>query len=179
MLAISLSSSGLIRAQPAQPAHDSTNETKGGLRKWNLRVVINCSQSLATLREWRQKDSTEWSKKTAIVKLLGHAIHTLGKGSNTSLMSANFSKVRFRLCLNMPWSSIIDYAYIMRLTCVRSTLHMHTHVVVHMSWVLWLPWTIVPQIWKFLVKIFSWFTFPGAEEGEEKECVAHTVWACT
>ena len=51
-------------------------------------------------------------------------ILALGKGCNMLLMSANFSKTHFCSCLDMPCSSVIDHAYIMRLVYVKLTLCM-------------------------------------------------------
>ena len=74
-----------------------------------------------------------WSEKTAIVKLLCHAILVLGEGCNTLLISANSSKACFdtlRSSLDMPQnlaSSIIDHTYILH---VQGLLCICVHLVV-------------------------------------------------
>ena len=67
------------------------------------------SQQLTTLRKQRQEASSE---KTAIVKLLHHAIVELGEGCNTWLISGNSSILFFAtLCpkAHSPSSSIETY----------------------------------------------------------------------
>ena len=68
---------------------EQTNKKQQKLEEVESRPADH-SQLLATLREWRQ-EATRMKQKDVIVKSLRHAILTLGKGCNTSLMSANFS----------------------------------------------------------------------------------------
>ena len=95
-------------------------------------------QAGASTKGAKTKSQAEWSKKTAIVKLLCHAILGLGKGYNTSLMVCKLKTcfdtishwpclymhpacMRFTLCMRRL------SRYIATLPMTRQTCHMSKH----------------------------------------------------